>query len=51
MPPTISSQEIRSFHSFNPKDFEIDIESIDWNRILQIPSGNPNLSFQLFLSK
>ena len=44
-------KEKRSFCNFDSKAFEKDIENIDWNRTLQIPSGNPNLSFQLFLSK
>ena len=45
------AKEKTSFHNFDPKVFEKDIENIDWNRTLQIPFGNPNLSFQLFLSK
>ena len=45
------AKENRSFRNFDPKDFEKDIENIDWNRTIQIPSRNPNLSFQLFLSK
>ena len=44
-------KEKTSFYNFDPKTFEKDIENIDWNRTLQIPSRNPNLSFQLFLSK
>ena len=44
-------KEKRSFCNFDSKAFEKDVENIDWNRTLQIPSGNPNLSFQLFLSK
>ena len=27
----------RSFHSYDPKASEKDIENIDWNRIFQIP--------------
>ena len=41
----------RSSHNSDPKTFEKDIENIEWNRTLQIPSGDPTLSFQIFLSK
>ena len=41
----------RSFHNFDPKAFEKDTVNIDRNRTFQITSGNPNPSFQLFLSK
>ena len=45
------ANEKRSFHNFHPKAFEKDIVNIDWSKAFQITSGNPNLSFQLFLSK
>ena len=40
---THKAKEKRSFYNFDPKTFEKDIENIDWNRTLEIPSGNPNL--------
>ena len=42
---SLTLEEIRSFHSFDPKAFEKDLQKIDWNNILQLPSENPNPFF------
>ena len=41
--PLHKAKEKRSFHNFDPKAFEKDRENIDWNRTLQIPSGNHSI--------
>ena len=42
---SLKLEEIRSFHNFDPKTFEKDLQKIDWNNILQLPSENPNPFF------
>ena len=41
----------KTFCNFDPKTFEKNLESIDWNTILQLTSGKQNLQSQLFLGK
>ena len=48
VPGQLTGLQKESFHNFDPKAFEKHIENTDWNRTPQIPSGNPNLPFQLF---